>query len=280
MNPSSTRACSWAALGARPALVAAALAWSAIAADAADLEAGRARATSVCAACHGANGQSVADNIPNLAGQRAAYLEGQLRALKAGTRKAPSMNAMAAQLGPDDIVNLSAYFASLAPAGASAKSAFLPALARSQAALPAGYPAGFTMYQAVNRPDLGQVRHLYANAVALQAARDGRPLPDGSVLVMEQHAARLDADRKPVAGADGFYERDKLVAYAVMERGAGWGAAIPDMLRNEDWNYAVYTPAREARAGVHQADCLACHKPLDRSSFTFTLDGMARVARR
>ena len=34
---------------------------------------------------------SIADNIPNLAGQRVAYLESQLRALKAGTRKAPSM---------------------------------------------------------------------------------------------------------------------------------------------------------------------------------------------
>ena len=35
----------------------------------------------VCGACHGVNGVSVADNIPNLAGQRVAYLEAQLRAL-------------------------------------------------------------------------------------------------------------------------------------------------------------------------------------------------------
>ena len=48
----------------------------------ADAAAGKARVEAVCGACHGVNGVSVADNIPNLAGQRVAYLEAQLRALK------------------------------------------------------------------------------------------------------------------------------------------------------------------------------------------------------
>lgn len=29
------------------------------------------------------------------------------------------------------------------------------------------------------------------------------------------------------------------------------------------------------RAGVNQAECLACHKPLDKTSFTFTLKELA-----
>ena len=37
-----------------------------------DLAAGKARAEAVCAACHGVNGVSVSDTIPNLAGQKAA----------------------------------------------------------------------------------------------------------------------------------------------------------------------------------------------------------------
>lgn len=247
---------------------------AALAQTAPNLDAGRAKAQAVCAACHGANGQSVADAIPHLAGQREAYLAAQLRALKAGTRKAPSMNAMAAQLSADDIVNLAAYFASLAPAGGAAKSDFLPALAKSNATLPAGYPAGFTMYQTVNRPDIGQVRYLYANAAALAAAREGRPLPDGAHLVLEQHAAKMDADKKPVVGADGYFVADRLVAYAVMQRGAGWGQAIPEMLRNEDWHYAVFNPNGQARPGVNQADCLACHKPLDKQSYAFSYEPM------
>ena len=63
---------------------------------AADLEAGKAKAQSVCAACHGANGVSVSDTIPNLAGQRAKYLEAQLRAWKDGSRKNALMKDLAA----------------------------------------------------------------------------------------------------------------------------------------------------------------------------------------
>ena len=161
----------------------------------ADIEAGRARAATVCAACHGANGVSVADHIPNLAGQRVAYLEAQLRALKAGTRKAPSMNAIAAQLGAADIADVAAYFASLTPASTTAKSEQLPALVKTQVTFPEGYKAGFRMYQTVNRSDINQVRYLWANPVAWQAAREGKPLPEGSVLLFEQHAAKLDADK-------------------------------------------------------------------------------------
>lgn len=245
---------------------------------AANLEAGRARATTVCAACHGANGVSVSDTIPNLAGQKQAYLEGQLRALKNGTRKNALMNAIAAQLAPEDITNVSAYFASLPGAGmASAKSDLLPSVAKTSATLPEGYPNGFTMYQTVNRPDINQVRYLYANDVALKAAREGRPVPDGAVLVLEQHAAKLGDDKKPVVGPDGFFVRDRLLAYAIMGRQAGWGKDIPEILRNDDWNYAVFTADRKLRPGVNQAECLACHKPLDKASYMFSIEALAKA---
>src|SRR4029453_17418050 len=83
------------------------------AAHAADIEAGKAKVATVCAACHGANGVSVSDAIPNLAAQRAGYLEAQLKALKDGSRKNAIMNAIAAQLSAEDIANAAAYFASL-----------------------------------------------------------------------------------------------------------------------------------------------------------------------
>jgi cytochrome c553 len=247
---------------------------------AADQAAGKAKAEAVCAACHGANGVSVGDAIPNLAGQKMAYLQAQLRALKAGTRKNAVMGAIATQLSPDDISNVAAFFSSLPGAGvASAKSDFLPSLTKTSATLPEGYPARFTMYQTVNRPDINQVRYLYANAVALQAAREGKPLPDGSVLVLEQHAARLGDDKKPIVGPDGYFVKDRFLAYAIMGRDAGWGKDIPDLLRNEDWNYAVYTPEKMVRAGVNQAECLACHKPLDKMSFTFSIEPLTAAAK-
>jgi len=45
----------------------------------ADIQAGKAKVEKVCAACHGAEGVSVADTIPNLGGQRARYIEGSSR---------------------------------------------------------------------------------------------------------------------------------------------------------------------------------------------------------
>lgn len=82
-------------------------------AQAADLEAGKAKGSSVCASCHGINGVSAADGFPNLAGQKAAYLDQALKAYREGARKAPIMNNMAANLTDSDIENLAAYFSSL-----------------------------------------------------------------------------------------------------------------------------------------------------------------------
>lgn len=249
-------------------------------AQTANIDAGRAKAQAVCAACHGANGASIADAIPNLAGQRVSYLESQLRALKAGTRKAPSMNAIAAQLSAAEIADVAAYYGSLVPVAAATKSDPLPQLVRTQVAFPEGYKAGFKLYQTVNRPDINQVRYLYANPVAWQAARDGKPLPDGSVLLLEQHAARLDESRKPVVGSDGYFVAERFLAHAVMASGEGWGRDFPEMLRNGNWNYAVFNPDGKLRAGVNQADCLACHKPLDKASYTFSIDALTAAARR
>lgn len=247
-------------------------------ADAADLEAGKAKVATVCAACHGATGVSVSDTIPNLAAQRAAYLEAQLKALKEGTRKNPIMNAIAAQLNAEDIANVAAFFAAQPGATGAAKSAFLPNLAKSGVTFPENYKTTFTKYHTIDFPATKQVRYYYANNAALEAAKGDKPLPDGSVLFAEVYSAKLDADKKPVTGSDGFFVPDRLLFYTAMAREAGWGKDIPEILRNEDWNYAAFTTAKERRP-VNQAECLACHKPLDKTSFTFTLKQLTDVAK-
>ena len=249
--------------------------------QAADIGAGKARVETVCAACHGANGVSVSDTIPNLAAQRAAYIEAQLKAFKDGARKAPgptspiaTMAAIANQLSAADMADVAAYFASLPGASGAAKSAQLPNVAKSYVSFPEGYKDTFTKYHTINFPATKQVRYYYANKAALQAAKASKPLPDGSYLLAEVYAAKLGADSKPVMGADGFYVADKPLAFTAMARDAGWGKDIPEMLRNENWNYAVFTLDRKPRP-VNHAECLACHKPLDSVSYTFTLKQLA-----
>ena len=263
--------------------------------QAADIEAGKAKVATVCAACHGTTGVSVSESIPNLAAQRAGYLEAQLKALKNGARqidmnmsvaqlaaegamrKNDIMNAIAAQLSADDMANVAAYFAAQSGADKGAKSGFLPNLAKTNVSFPEGYKETFTKYHTISFPATKQVRYYYANKAAVQAAKEGRPLPDGSVLFAEVYTAKLDADKKPVIGGDGFYVADKLVAYTAMASGPDWGTDKPEMLRNGNWNYAVFTTDKQHRPGVNQAECLACHKPLDKVSYTFTLKQLAQA---
>jgi cytochrome c553 len=206
--------------------------------QAADIEAGKAKVAEVCSACHGMNGVSVSDTIPNLAGQHASYLENQLNAYRTGMRKGPSpahpaaiMNAMASQLSPADISNVAAYFASLAgaPAG-TARSAQLPGVARTNLAFPDNYKATFVKYHTINFPATKQVRYYFANPAAADAAKAGKPLPDGSYLLAEVYAAKLDDKGSPVTGPDGFYVAGKPLLYTAMATGAGWGDAIPGEL--------------------------------------------------
>jgi cytochrome c553 len=252
------------------------------AAQAADVEAGKQIANNACAACHGANGVSVSDTLPNLAAQRAPYIEGQLKAYKDGTRKLPGavtptaiMSALATQLTPEQMANVAAYYAAQPGATAGTKSAVPPAIANSKVVYPEGYQQSFTKYHTINFPAAKEVRYYYANPPAVAAAKAGKPLPDGSVLFVEVYSAKLDANKNPITGADGFYERDALLRYTAMERETGWGDNIPDVLRNENWQYAVFTKDKQQQAGVNQALCLACHKPLNDVSYTFTLKQLA-----
>ena len=81
-------------------------------AQAADLAAGKAKATEVCQACHGLDGNSAAPDFPKLGGQYPDYLAKTLRDYKSGQRKNPIMAGFAQPLSAQDIENLAAYYAS------------------------------------------------------------------------------------------------------------------------------------------------------------------------
>jgi cytochrome c553 len=86
---------------------------------AADIAAGKEKAE-LCAGCHGDNGISQMENIPSLAGQPDQFIQWQLVYFRAGARKNEQMQPIVEQLNNDDIRNLGAYFAQLAPPKAPA----------------------------------------------------------------------------------------------------------------------------------------------------------------
>jgi cytochrome c553 len=247
-------------------------------AHAADIEAGKAKAFA-CTSCHGADGVSVSPAIPNLAGQKTAYLVKQLKAFKSKTRTDPLMNAMAAQLDDNDIDNLAAFWSSLPGAAASTASAIPPHIERTRLTFPQSYQREYVYYDSINFPDRGQVRRYHANTAAVDAAREGKPMPQGAGFLVEVFSAKLDAAKKPITGSDGFFEPDKLLFYTAMETRPGWGSDFPELLRNGDWNYAIFNADKAVRPGVNQAECLACHKPLDQDSYVFTIKRLQAKAK-
>ena len=77
-----------------------------------DLASGEAKYTAICAACHGADGNSGTPINPKLAQQHPEYLVKQLQEYKAGKRKNPIMQGMAATLSDDDMKNVAYWLTS------------------------------------------------------------------------------------------------------------------------------------------------------------------------
>ena len=106
-------------------------------ATAADVAEGKRVTEGSCSRCHGANGISVVKGVPNVAGQRPAYLYAKLRAYQAGTRGDHGMEGAVKFLSDDALVKVAAYYSSLEPAQPLATSS-----AKAAAAQPDPVAAG------------------------------------------------------------------------------------------------------------------------------------------
>jgi cytochrome c553 len=80
----------------------------------ADAAAGQKKAAA-CAACHGADGNSVSGEYPILAGQTARYIYLELKDFKEGRRSNGLMAPFVAKLSRDDMLDLSDWFAAQNP---------------------------------------------------------------------------------------------------------------------------------------------------------------------
>ena len=83
-----------------------------------DIRDGKELADTTCAKCHGADGVSAADGVPNLAGQRPSYVYRELQAYQRGDRTGggESHVNLLKFLSDAALANLAAYYASLDPA--------------------------------------------------------------------------------------------------------------------------------------------------------------------
>lgn len=93
-------------------------------ARAAEISAGR------CGLCHGVDGDSSSPLYPRLAAQHHQYIAKQLADFKSGRRKSDTMNAMAENLTPEEMLALGVYFEQKPTKPRAARDADLAAVGR------------------------------------------------------------------------------------------------------------------------------------------------------
>ena len=101
-----------------------------VAADFGDPAKAQPIANQICAACHGADGNSPLPMNPSLAGQHPEYLFKQLNEFKSGSRNNAVMMGMVAGLSGEDMRNLAAFYAAQKPGEFAAKDKELVAKGR------------------------------------------------------------------------------------------------------------------------------------------------------
>jgi hypothetical protein len=125
--------------------------------------------------------------------------------------------------------------------------------------LPTEYQTRFIRYATVDKADRKIIRYLYVNPEAFAAAKPGQPLPYGTLIIMEDHPARLGADGAPLVDQQGrFIAEPRILALALQEKRLGWGVGYPPEKRNGEWEYARFNGDGSRNPGAVEA-CFTCH---------------------
>ena len=137
---------------------------------------------------------------------------------------------------------------------------------------PDDYKNNFTHYFSGDRTvNNKQIIRLYANDIAISGFRSNGKLPNGSVVVGELYAARMDDKGQPVLSSLSRRIAEKLSAIVVMERGDGFDAGYPDGLKTGNWEFAVFNTAGK-KLEKDITGCRACHHPLTDKEFIFSYE--------
>ena len=142
-----------------------------------------------------------------------------------------------------------------------------------QVEYPKDYRSRFAEYNRVDRPDRkpAVVRFFYVNPEALAVAKPAEPLPYGTVLVMEDHKARVDEAGRPARDGEGrLVPTDEVINVFVQAKGRGFGAEYPESKRNGEWEYAWFLPDGARKADAKFDGCFTCHLNRAGRDYNFT----------
>ena len=141
-------------------------------------------------------------------------------------------------------------------------------------AWPENYATHFVRYHAVDKPkgdNPAKIRFMYVNPDALAQAKAGEPLPNGTMLIMEDRTIELNEDGSPHTDKQGrFIATNKITAVIIQQKQSGWGNDYPEEIRNGDREYAVYNADGRLKDNVEYEKCFICHKGQAGADYNFT----------
>ena len=142
---------------------------------------------------------------------------------------------------------------------AAAQPGEAPRTAEPRIVLPHDWGQRFIRHATVDDPDRRIVRHVHIDPDAHGRLRPGTPAPDGTLLIMADARARLDAAGPPLRDVSGrFLPEPGWIAHFAQQKDARLGGALDAGRRDGDWGYAVFDGAGRGR-DVSLAACFACH---------------------
>jgi hypothetical protein len=130
----------------------------------------------------------------------------------------------------------------------------IPASAEeNRVSFPEGSESGIH-YATVNRGNI--IEKLFTSREAIEAAKKGQPLPDGTVITMTDS------------------RNGALYRYVVMQKGNGWGDDLPAGQRTGNWQFQWFNPDKTTRVSESMGRCHSCHQGQSNNDFVWTYDRM------
>ena len=231
---------------------------------------GKRLAEKMCASCHGADGISASEGVPNLASQRPGYLYLELKAYQSGARGASAMADSVKFLNDDAIVKLAAYYASLDPAQPTAPGARKANLDPVQAGKAAtGMCAGCHGETGVSKtpgsPNLAGLDPKYL-VLAMKAYQGGQRKNE---LMKSLLAAASEADINDIALFYALQKPSRSPTPAPGDQAVGRAAAAAcNACHGEGGVSASTTPSLDGQDAQYLADAFRAYKDGSRSDET------------
>lgn len=148
----------------------------------------------------------------------------------------------------------------------------------TKVAFPGNYANG-VRWLVVDKEPQKQVREIFAPPEAIEAARKGEAMPDGTALTLVRYAAKLDQQGSPIKDENGRLIKGEVLGINVMQKGKGWGAEYPDTLRNGEWEYRAFNANTAPNDQAKLTACFECHKAQEGQDFVYEYERLKAAAK-